>query len=185
MPLVELMPLFGTITGFITSWFQRKGDLQRSELDLKSQESKQRHELEMLKAQQAFLKEEYASRVHVAAVESETAINIADAGLQRASMVSEPKMFSLGGARTPFGQKMFEALDVIRGLVRPGLTVYISVAQGVISVIVLQAVIRDGSLNTYALAEQCLGTLSYSMNACISHYFGTRNKASEAQSRKK
>lgn len=175
--MIELLSLAGTISGLVTSWFQRQADLKRGELDLRMLESKQLHELKMRELDGVLLEKEYASRVYVSGIESETAI-------RQANYATEPQMFS-NPSQTGWKGTMFAVLDFIRGMVRPGLTAYISIAQGVISVIVIRAVLGEQSLNTYALAEQCLGTLSYSMNACISHYYGTRNKASEALSRRK
>jgi hypothetical protein len=86
--------------------------------------------------------------------------------------------YSEGAAYTKGQAWGLVALDVVRGLVRPGLTVYLCVLT---TMIYLQAreLIGKEDLNpdqALALEGQIVNTILYLTTTCVLWWFGTRNK---------
>lgn len=183
--LIEVMSVVGTLAGMWTSHNQREADLKKEKLSLERLGMEHVQELKLREFDLQQVEREAAANIRIAETSAFAAESAADAQLIQASIQSDSKMLSEGMKHTKTGIRMFEYLDVFRGSVRPSLTYFITVAYSIISIVVIRRVLQEDSVNHYALAEQSLGMLSYSMNSVVSHYFGTRNKSSEAISRKR
>lgn len=182
---IEILSILGTASGLITSLVQRFTDHKKMLLDLDILKAKQEHELKMREVDAKLLKEEYVARGNLMILEHEAKLDASDAQVRIATIQEESNRFSANLAPDTFTARIWVSLDAIRALVRPMLTGIITSAFTTVSVIAILNVIKEGGLNNYAIAEKSLGILGYSMNAVITHYFNTRNKASEANARKR
>lgn len=183
--MIEWLSLAGTVSGLITTCVQRYNDHKKMLVDLEALKVRNDHDLKLRELDAKLLEKEYAARIQVASIEADSTMNSSEMRLVEASMNADRKEYSAGITPDKAQAWVWVALDAIRALVRPALTALVASAFTTISVIAIWNVIKEGGLNNYSIAEQGLGTLGYSMNAVLTHYFGTRNKASEANARKR
>ncbi len=120
----------GGITGLFGAALDKTFGYFTKKQELKAQESRQKHEVEMRKADAEIMAQEWAARTKVAEVEGETRMDVA-ASEAFAKSFNEPQMFSERNHHWSM-----TLLDFLRGIVRPGLTVYLA---GITTVMYFQA----------------------------------------------
>lgn len=176
--------LAGGATGLIGVVAQRWADYKNKQLDL--QLEKQRGELELAKRDKdaVILAQEWAGRVRVADVEAGAKMDEAESKAFSASFQHDKAAYSTGALdklKGWWGQLMrflLGMVDVIRGLVRPGLTVYLCV---VTTLMYLEASRRLCATDLTAaqaleLVKMIVATVLYLTTTCVLWWFGTRNK---------
>lgn len=166
----------GGATGIIGVIVQRIADYKNKQLDLAISKEKMAHEIALKKIDAEILAQEYAARVTVAASESNAKIEVADSQAFAASFV-EPKMYSEGTGKSGLQSFAFVLLDLIRGVVRPGLTIYLCVITTYVYLQVkeLMGVPLDPTKGM-DLLNQIVGTILYLTTTCLLWWFGVRNK---------
>lgn len=173
--------LSGGATGLLGIVFQRVFDHWKQKQELDKIKVQHAHELAMKRADAEIMKEEYAQRVKLAQVEGETAREVADSQAFAASFATEPKRYSEGVKVGKIGAFLLVCADVLRAIVRPGLTIYLA---WISTAIYLQSVrtltLVNATTNQTMLVklhEQIVLTLLYLFVTCVLWWFGTRNKA--------
>lgn len=166
--------LSGGATGVLGVAVQRWADYKNKQLDLQSQKDRQAHEVELRKVDLQVMSQEWAGRMQVAQTEADAKVDVADANAMAASYNLEPKQFS-AGAKLSRGQTwFFVLLDVFRGVIRPGLSVYLCV----LATLIYSAAQQHGASLTadqdYELLKQIVGTILYLWTTCTLWWFGTR-----------
>lgn len=139
------------------------------------------HEIAMRKVDAEIVREEYAGRIKVAEKEGEAIVGKADAEAFAASFQTEPKRYSEGVKVGRWGGFLLVLADVLRAVVRPGLTVYLAwIATELYDQSQALMAILDLAQQTERVAklhEQIVVTLLYLFVTCVTWWFGTRNKA--------
>lgn len=173
--------LSGGATGLLGIVAQRVFDHWKQKQELDKLQAQHAHEQAMRRIDVELMREEWAQRVKVAEVEGETKREVADAQAFAASFAAEPQRYSEGVTPGRVGGLLLVLADVLRGIVRPGLTVYLA---WISTAIYLQSVKTLALINApleqqllVRLHEQIVLTLLYLFVTCVLWWFGTRNKA--------
>lgn len=138
------------------------------------------HELVMRKADAEIMAQEWAQRTKVAEVEGATKREVAEVEAFSASFQLEPKRYAEGVKVGKLGAFLLVVVDVLRGSVRPGLTIYlawIATELYLDSARVQAKVDLTGQTQLLLqLHQQIVFTLLYLFTTCVLWWFGTRNK---------
>ena len=172
--------LGGGATGLLGIVVQRFFDHQKLKADIALEEVRNKHALALRAVDLQQTQAEWAGREKVAVEEGKAAENVADAEALKASYQMEPKQYSAGIQQNWFTSSALVLLDVLRGMVRPGLTLYLAwiatkvynesaAAVAKIDPALMQAVLGD-------VFKQTVVTLLYLFTTCVLWWFGTRNK---------
>lgn len=170
--------LGGGLTGILGVAVQRFADFKNKKLDIEASREKYAHEVAMKKADAEIMAQEWAARTKVAEVETAGKIDVADSQAFAASFAMEPQRYSTE-VKPSVGQSwVFVILDFIRGIIRPGLSIYLCVLT---TLVYLQAkeTLKNDPLDPKDQAEimkLIIGTVLYLTTTCVLHYYGTRNK---------
>lgn len=182
--------LSGGLTGLLGVGLQRFFDWMNAREQRKTLELKQVHEIAVIRANAEVMAQEWAARTRVAEVEAAGREAVADAQAFGKSFDLEPTRYS-EGLKPPTGGAWAKAvqgagwllmvlLDVLRGMIRPGLTLYLAwiatkmydQAQAALTRIdpdVFDAMMPD-------VYKGLVFTLLYLFTTCGLWWFGTRNK---------
>lgn len=164
--------LGGGITGIIGSVTQRVFEYKTKQLEIQANKEKYAHEVEMRKADAEIYKEEWAARTKVAEVEATAKVDAADADAFKTALTSEPKRYYEGSTYTTGQSWLMLSLDFLRGIVRPGLTLYLC---GITTIMYYKA----ASEAPIQAGETIVNTILYLTTTAILFWFGTRNKESK------
>lgn len=167
----------GGLTGIIGAAVQRFADFKNKKLDIEAEGRRQAHEISMRRVDAEIMKQEFAARTRLAEVEGETQRDVADAGAFAASF-REPVRYAEGQQLTQRQLGWMVALDFLRGIVRPGLTLYLVILT---TLIYAQAnALLSGSAFTPAdardLTFRTVDTVLYLTTTAALWWFGTRNR---------
>jgi len=182
--------LGGGATGLIGVLVQRWADYKNRQLDLELSKQKQDHELAMRDKDAAIMAQEWASRTKVADIEATGKVDeakaaaagaeaVADANAFEASFKMEPVRWSDGIKPTKNQSWVLIMLDAFRGVVRPGLTIYLCILA---TMIYNEAARHYGVLSqeqSFEIFKLCVGTILYLFTTCVLWWFGTRNKGQQ------
>ena len=137
------------------------------------------HERGMKKLDAEIMMQEWTQRVKVAEVEAAGKEAVADSQAFAASFALEPKRYAEGVKTGKWCGAFLILADVLRGIVRPGLTLYLAwIATALYndSQALLQGSRLEGT-TLVAVHQQIVFTLLYLFTTCVLWWFGTRNKA--------
>lgn len=159
----------GGVTGLLGVAVQRFCDYKNKQLDIEVAKERMSHELLLRKADAEILEKEYAARVSVADIE-------ADSKAFSASF-NEPIRFSEKVKYTESQGWLMVILDFIRGIVRPGLTVYLCILTTLIYMETREYTGQNiNEEKAFELMEMIVGTVLYLTTTCLLWWFGVRNK---------
>ena len=172
--------LSGGATGLLGVGIQRLADYWNKKQDLEKLKLQYDHEANMRDKDAAIMEQEWAARTKVAEVEGASREAVADAGAFAASFGMEPTRYSEGVKPGKVAGFLLVLLDAIRGIVRPGLTLYLcwiatmmyEESRAVLAIADLPTN-TDLVMNVY---QQIVFTLLYLFTTCVLWWFGTRNK---------
>lgn len=164
----------GGITGLVGSITQHVLEFKTKKLELEANRDKFAHEERMVKAEAEVMAQEWAARTKVAEVESAAKIETADAAAFAASF-NEPARYA---EHVTEKQNWFMVgLDVLRGVVRPGLTLYLCVLTTLLYLKAQRMLPHDlAPEQALGLVNEIVNTILYLTTTCILWWFGTRNK---------
>jgi len=170
--------LSGGVTGLVGVVIQRIADYKMMQLRIEENAQKHRNELELRTEDRLTLKLEYEGKDKVAATEAAGLEAVADASALEASFKMEPSMYSAGQRLNPKQRWVFILLDAIRGIIRPGLTVYLC---ALTTYIWMQVSAKLGIVDLPPAAvlevwKLVVATILYLTTTCVLWWFGTRNK---------
>lgn len=168
--------LAGGATGIFGVVVQRWADFKNKQLDIEINKSKFAHEIEMRRVDAEILAQEWAGRLSVAETEAAGRSDVAESQAFAQSF-NEPAMYSANVKASKNQGWVLVALDFIRGVVRPGLTVYLCILT---TLIYMQAYSLIGGelppADALPLVKMIVGTVLYLTTTCVLWWFGTRNK---------
>jgi len=171
--------LSGGATGLIGIIIQRWADYKNKKLDIEASRERFSHERDMRKVDAEIMAQEWAARTKVAEIEVAGKIDVADSEAFAASF-NEPVRYSDGVKPTAGQGWMLIVLDFIRGIVRPGLTVYLCVLTTLIYLHARTLIGKEGAIlssdQAVDLVKLIVGTVLYLATTCVLWWFGTRNK---------
>lgn len=171
--------LSGGLTGILGAGIQRFADFMNKKQDIKILELKFAQEVKLKEVDAAIMKEEWAQRTKVAEIEGAAAVGVAEQEAFAKSFEMEPQRYSEKVKPGPVAAFMLVLIDFIRGLVRPGLTIYLCVLTTLIY-FQARALLNDQPLTTaeaIALTTTITETVLYLFTTVTLWYFGTRNQA--------
>lgn len=165
--------LGGGITGLIGSITQHVLEFKTKKLELEANRDKFTHEERMVKAEAEVMAQEWAARTKVAEVESAARIETADSAAFAASF-NEPSRYA---EHVTEKQNWFMVgLDVLKGVIRPGLTVYLCILTTLLYFKVQKLLPTTIDVDqALGLVNEIIGTILYLTTTCILWWFGTRN----------
>lgn len=172
--------LSGGATGLLGVGIQRVADYFNKKQDLEKLTKQYDHEVRMREADAAIMAQEWAARTRVAEIQEQGKEAVADAGAFAASFGMEPARYSEGVKPGKVAGGLLILLDILRGIVRPGLTIYLcwiaskmyEESRAVLAILD-PATHSDTMVKVYA---QIVFTLLYLFTTCVLWWFGTRNK---------
>lgn len=169
----------GGVTGLFGVVVQRIFDLKKQRLDQEARRDQYAHEIAKIKAEGEMMQLEYAARTQVAVAEAQGKEAVADAAAFGASQASEPQRFSDPSKADKLQAWLLFIIDFIRGLVRPGLTMYLCFVTTLIYLDAHLALKGQQMSTTQAieLTQRVIDTILYLTTTCLLWWFGVRNKA--------
>lgn len=168
--------LSGGATGLIGIIIQRIADYKNKQLDLQEKAATRSHELAVMSA-------EWQGRLSVAKEQGEAARDVADSGALAASYQGAFDRFATWDMKREkwYFKMWMVALDFLRGIVRPALTVYLCVLTTLIYLEARGLVAQEDLAVEDALKLQVriVETILYLTTTCVLWWFGTRNKGKQ------
>lgn len=170
----------GGVTGLLGVAFQRFFDFLKVKQEMQMKKQDQEHELALRRQDAELMAQEWAARTKVAEVEAAGREAAADAESFGKSFAMEPARYSEGVTLTPISGLMLVIADFLRGIVRPGLTIYLCVITTMVY-LDSQAILKAYKLTlpvdqAVDLAKLIVSTILYLTTTCVLWWFGTRNK---------
>lgn len=143
---------------------------------------KQDHEIAKLNASAAVMREEYAANIRIAETNAESARDVANAQAFAGSFQTEPRRYATAkppkGVIGSIGWSLMILVDLSRGLIRPGMTVYLVVLTTMMAVELQRLMdlygMRLASQDVLALMKMILETVLYLTVTCVTWWFGVR-----------
>lgn len=168
--------LGGGVTGILGIGLQKVFEFKTKKLEIELEMRKGEHEIAMIQAQAAVMAQEWAARSKIATVEAESAMYVEDSKTFAASY-NEPKKYSEGVHYSKGQGWLLLLLDFIRGIVRPGLTIYLCVLTTLLYLHAHKMLgeIAIGPDQAISLVNQIIETVLYLSSACVLWWFGIRS----------
>jgi len=167
----------GGLTGLLGVAFQRFFDFLKVKQEIEMKKLDHEHEANMRKIDGELMAQEWAARTQVATIEATAKETVAAETSFAASFNSEPKQYSAKVKLGPVTGFLLVLLDFLRGIVRPGLTIYLCVITTMIYV-EARAIMANVSFSTadaMAVHDHIISTILYLTTTCVLWWFGTRN----------
>jgi hypothetical protein len=172
--------LGGGATGLLGVAFQRFFDFLKVKQDIELAKLNNEHARDMRKIDAELLDKEWAARTQVATIEAESRQSAAADNAFSASFAMEPKQYSAKVKVGPVAGFMLVLLDFLRGIIRPGLTVYLCAITTMVylqarAVVEMSGATLDpaAAMSTYTMI---INTILYLTTTCVLWWFGTRNR---------
>lgn len=162
-----LGPVIGLLGSGITKWQEAKAE-----------ERKMSHELALRKADAELMAQEWAQRTKVAEVEAAAKVEVADAQAFQTAIQAEAQRYSAGIKANSAQAWLMYVLDFTRGIVRPGLTLYLCMLSTLIYLKAREAMPYVGADPAAAakLVEDISVRVLVMTEAVVFFWFGTRSR---------
>lgn len=173
----------GGATGLLGVFLQRYFDFKNKVQDIEILKMKHEQEVSLRKIDMDLNKQEWEGRNRVAMTEGESAMGVADAQALAASYIADKAQYAVGLklSRAATGWMVF--VDVVRGLIRPGLTIYLiiltSVVYGEVETVLENSAGILSKTDLLEMSKLVIGTILYLTVTCVLWWFGTRNKGKQ------
>jgi hypothetical protein len=167
--------LSGGVTGLVGSAIGGYFTYKSKKLDIELQKEKYANDVALKELDSKIMAQEWAARTQVAQVTADAQVESEDAKAFAASLTSEPQRYAQGSL-TSNQNWLMVLLDSFRGIIRPGLTLYLA---ALTTMIYLQAHALLGSspLTTdqaTGLVTKIIDTVLYLTTTCVLFWFGSR-----------
>lgn len=175
--------LSGGVTSLIGVGMKSYFDFKNKKLDFEQAIALKREDA-------AIMKLEWEGRGKVAVIEGETAQEVAASAAFAKSYDLEPKSY-VTDMKPPTGKfgrpiaaivyMLLGMLDFVKGIIRPGMALYLSVFATMIAASV-KTELRSHPITddqAYTIAMQVVSTTLYLWTTCVLWYFGARNNAAQ------
>lgn len=174
--------IFGGITGLVGTWLKSKHERDMLKIKLEEKQKDREHDL-------AVMKMEGENAIAVAEIQRQEADDVASAAALQASYKMEPKRYAEGMTFPDnwYGRilkalvtfLMF-CLDFFRGVMRPGLTLYMAVLNSLIyweyQRLIETYAIQPTPEQSYAIMMYFASSFSYLFTTAFVWWFGDRNR---------
>ena len=166
----------GGVTGILGAGMQLLFGWLAKREERAVQKDKFSHELDMKRADAEIMAQEWAARGKIAITEADAAKDVAASQAFAASFNLEPKRYAEGVKPGKIGGTLLIFIDVFRGSIRPGLTVYLC---WLTTLVYFQArmLLSKEDLDVVQAMEithQIITTILYLTTTCVLWWFGTR-----------
>lgn len=170
----------GGATGLLGVAFQRFFDFLKVKQEIELRKIDQAHEARMREIDGQLMAQEWAARTQVATIEGASREAVAAETSFAASFAIEPKLYSERVKPGAFAGFLLVLIDFIRGIIRPGLTVYLCAITTLIYLQAQAVLIMVGKTLDPAAAldvyQMIVSTILYLTTTCVLWWFGTRNR---------
>lgn len=171
----------GGATGLIGVIAQRAFDAWNKKQELDKLKAQWDHDAVMKDKDAAIMAQEWASRTKIAGTEADAAKDVAQSNAFAESLKSQNMRYSEGKATGAFLTGCLVLLDVVIGLIRPLLTIYLCALTTYVYFEVRlllgkEAITTNEALDIWKLV---ICTILYLTTTCILWWFGTRNKQAQ------
>lgn len=168
----------GGLTGLIGGAVDKVFAYKTKKLEIEQNRERFAHEVNMRKADAEIMAQEWAARTKVAEVEGAAKIEVEDAKAFATSLTTDDKNYlDYLDKLNPKQDWFFVILECVKGLIRPGLTLYLCLLTTLLYIkaakLVPSEVPVDTALN---MVTSIQNTIMYLTTTCILWWFGTRNK---------
>lgn len=177
--------IFGSIfsggaTGLLGIAIQRYADYKNRQQNITIEKMRLENEITLRRMDAEIMAQEWAARTRVAEVEAAGAESVAESRAFAESFKTEPPRYSEGTKLSKMQAWLMVLLDFLRGLIRPGLTVYLCVLTTMIYVQARELLNKEdlSSVEALEIERQIISTILYLTTTCVLWHFGTRNKQS-------
>lgn len=172
--------LTGGATGLLGVALQRVFDWLKVGQEIKLRQIDHDHEEKMRRVDIEMLNAEWEHRAKVAEIETQGKVDAEEAKAFAKSFASEPQLYSAKVTPTTIQGYILIFLDLVRGLVRPGLTLYLCIITTMMYLEVMALVKLYGMVmnaeTAMSLMDKIISTILYLTTTCVLWWFGTRNK---------
>ena len=170
----------GGLTGILGAVITKFAEYQQRQQDIKVLQISNEHELKLRDADAKIMEQEWNGRERLALVEGETQQQVASDEAFAQSYHMEPKRYSDFKESPWLIRFMLGLLDVVRGGVRPGLTIYLAALTTTIywqfQAMIETFAIQPSSDQAMATLNLMISTFLYLFTTAFLWWFGTRNK---------
>jgi hypothetical protein len=181
MGLVDILGLVfsGGATGLIGAGLQLLFTFLTKREETKLLKVKHEFELDKRRLDLQIMQGEAASKERITVIEADAARDVEDARTRSSSYDLEPKSYTANQKLTPNQLWLMVALDFARGIIRPGLTIYLCVQTTMIyytAVAVIKTLQSHGFNNeqAYQLVWLIAAHILYLTSTCVTWWFGSR-----------
>ncbi len=165
----------GGLTGLIGGITEKIFAYKAKKLAIEENREKYAHEVNLKKVDADIMAQEWAARTQVADIEATAKVDSEDAKAFSASF-NEPVRYSQGDLTTKQTWLMV-FLDTVRGLVRPGLTLYLCVITTILYFKAQVLMPPDVSVEqAIGMVDKVTSMILYVTTTCILWWFGSRNR---------
>ena len=167
----------GGITGLLGVAFQRFFDFLKIKQEIAMRKLDHEHEVNMRRIDGELMAQEWAARTQVATIEATSKETVAAETSCAASFGMEPKQYSARANIGPVTGFLLVLLDFLRGVVRPGLTVYLCAITTLIYIEAraIMAGVSFVTADAILVHDRIISTILYLTTTCGLWWFGTRN----------
>ena len=171
----------GGVTGIAGAAISRYADYKNKQLDIEVQKLKFENEIQLRHIDERMLEKEWNVRDSIAVTEAESAMDIQDSKAFQAAVTSEPGLYHNPLKITKAQNAWMVFVDGVRGLIRPGLTLYLCL---ITTAVYMQAgtIIKMEPLgveNAVGIYTQISATVLYLTTTCVLFWFGARAKGTK------
>ncbi len=168
----------GGATGIIGAAISRYSDYKTKQLDNAHSQIMKENEIQMKNLDIKVIELEWAGRNSIATIEADARMDVADSQAFNTALNSEPKIYANSSKFTKAQNTIMVILDFIRGVIRPGLTLYLC---AITTAVYLQAgtIIKDQPITIQHAVDiyiQISSTILYLTTTVVLFYFGSRPK---------
>lgn len=161
----------GGATGLIGAAISRYADYKTMQVRLEN-------EIRLKELDAKIIQVEWETRERIVEVEAESRSDVADSEAFKTSLTNEPKIYANTSKLTRVQNSFMVALDFIRGIIRPGLTLYLC---AISTAVYLEAgkIIKTQPIpiaDAVAIYSQISSTILYLTSCCVLFWFGSRAK---------
>lgn len=168
----------GGLTGLLGGVVDKVFTYKTKKLEIEQNRERFAHEVNMRKADAEIMAQEWAARTKVAEVEGEAKVAVEDSKAFAVSLATEDKNYldyldKLNSKQDWF----FVVLEFVKGMIRPGLTLYLCLLTTLLYVKASKLVPSEiDPSQALAMVDSIMNTIMYLTTTCVLWWFGTRNK---------
>jgi len=169
--------LSGGVTGLVGAAISRYADYKQAELNVKVNYDKNQHDLDMKAMDHKIMQEEWAQRTSIAELEADARMDIADTAAFVESFKTDHRL-SNPTKLTRTQNAWLAFVDGVRGLIRPGLTLYLCLVTTAVymqasAIIKTRDITPDQAVDIY---QQISSTILYLTTTVVLWWFGSRTR---------